>query len=158
MYHGINTVAQKPRLWIPNLIPLQQQDLYSKVNTCSNIWWTQRQGMYTLNPRPTSSVYSFNIVPLLPPTPAARVPWGRAFAAAFFASAARRLLVSSLWKKWPHHNDPTNWQYQRSQTIECEITWWIRYSEAKTYRMRVFAPPGGGGELGRAGDVAGEDY
>jgi len=24
--------------------------------------------------------------------------------------------------------------------------------------MRVFAPPGGGGELGRAGDVAGEDY
>jgi hypothetical protein len=24
--------------------------------------------------------------------------------------------------------------------------------------MRVFAPPGGGGELGRAGDVGGEDY
>ena len=34
--------------------------------------------------------------------------------------------------------------------IEYEITGY-------TYRMRVFAPPGGGGELGRAGDV-GEDY
>jgi len=27
-----------------------------------------------------------------------------------------------------------------------------------TYRIRVLAPPGGGGELGRAGDGAGEDY
>jgi len=24
--------------------------------------------------------------------------------------------------------------------------------------MRVFAPPGGGGELGRAGEIGGEDY
>jgi len=36
-------------------------------------------------------VYNFNMVPLLPPTPAARVPAGREVAAAFFCSAARRL-------------------------------------------------------------------
>src|SRR5579859_5649652 len=53
------------------------------------------RGMYTLNPRPTSSVYNFNIVPLLPPTPAALVPAGREVAAAFFCSAARRLTNQS---------------------------------------------------------------
>jgi len=42
-------------------------------------------------------VYNFNIVPLLPPTPAARVPAGRAAAAAFFCSAARRLPVNSVY-------------------------------------------------------------
>ena len=86
------------------------------------------QGTYTLNPSDTSSVYSFNIVELLPPTPAALVPNGLAVADAFFCSVARRLLVST-------------------ET-------WI----AKTYLMRVFAPPGGGGELGRAGDDGVEDY
>ena len=32
------------------------------------------------------------------------------------------------------------------------------FRELIIYRMSVFAPPGGGGELGRAGDCGGEDY
>lgn len=97
----------------------------------------QRTGRtYTFNPRPTSSVYNFNIVPLLPPTPAALVPAGRAFAAAFFCSAARRLQLAS----------------ETNSPLSPEMV------TRSTYRMRVLAPPGGSGELGLTGVDGGEDY
>jgi hypothetical protein len=81
------------------------------------------------------------MVPLDPPTPAARVPAGRAFAAVFLLSAARRL---------------TQLVYVQG-TLRSMANGRQVEEDPGGYRIRVFAPPGIGGEAGRAGD-AGEDY
>jgi len=142
----MNTDAMKPKLKIITTTG----SLHTKISIHTKPAWPEREGKgtYTLNPRPTSSVYNFNIVPLLPPTPAARVPAGRAAAALFFASAARRLytlvtILATFMIKLA--GILSNFEKVKGED-SCE-----------TYRISVLAPPGGGGELGLAGDCGGED-